>query len=292
MTPDGLLCRKCTSRLRHILRELPSAHRDLDLTLTRQSKTGDPGKRGRETPIVFDQVASLTSTDVAHTMIVWIGDLAELNGEDLDRRDLICHGHACVTVISWKPGRTMRDWCDWLTQRMHQIRRHPKAEQMFDELTYAMRIALRTVDRPADVEFAGRCDLCGSDIYARPGTEAAGEEVACRKCAEVAGPGGYVPYYDVADRRGWMRDQYRSGLAAGPEILAVVPSMFEVEINPNTFRSWVARGLLLASGNGPAGPLYSVDRVVDLAEKAADRKGKRNRGTRAPDTTATVGSAL
>lgn len=276
-TQDGLLCSRCTSRLRHALRKLPEAYPDLDVTLSRQSKTGEPGKRGRETPVVFDQVASLTKTDVLHTLIVWIGDLAERMGEDLDQRDLICHGHTCVTVITWKPGRTVRDWCEWIIHRMAQIRSHPDAAKIYDELIYTLRIALRAVDRPADVEFAGRCDLCGSDIYARPGTELAGEEVACRKCVEVVGPDGYVPYYDVADRRSWMRAQYRESLAPAAEIILVSPSMFGVEINPNTFRSWVNRGLLAASGNGPAGPLYSVDRVVTLASQAAERSTKRNR---------------
>lgn len=282
MTPDGLLCAKCTSRLRYTLNHLPAAYKDLDVTLTRQSKTGEPGKRGRETPIVFDQVASLTGTDVAHTLIVWIGAVAERAGEDLDRRDLICHGHSCVTVITWAPGRTLREWCGWLLQRMGRIRSHPEVAEMYDELTYALKIALRAVDRPADVEFAGRCDLCGSDIYARPGTEIAGEEVACRRCVEVVGPDGYVPYYDVADRRSWMRSQYRESLAPAPEIMLVSPSMFGVEINANTFRSWVNRGLLVASGNGPAGPLYSVDRVLTLATQAADRSTKRvaNKGIR------------
>lgn len=288
MTPDGLLCSRCTSALRHALREIPSAFKDLYLTLTRQSVTGGSGRRSQETPLVFDFDASLTVDDVAHTIIVWIGDLAERHGEDLYRRELVCHGHACVTVISWTPGRTMREWCGWLASRVHWIRAHPKVSQVFDELTYCLRVSLRTVDSPAEIEFAGTCDLCGHDLFARPGTAAAGKEVACRKCGEVAGPDGYVPYYDVADRRAWMRDEYRASLASAQEILLVCPSMFKVEINPGTFRSWVSRGLLVASGNGPAGPLYSVDRVLNLAALAADRSAKRNRPKSTTNTRAAV----
>lgn len=265
---DGLLCARDTSRLRHALRELPTAFKDLDLTETRQSKTGE-GKRGRETPLPFDVDAAAAREAVIGTVASWIRDLAETHGEDLDHRQLICHGHACVTVVSWAPGRTMRDWCDWLTKRMHRIRAHPAVEQLWDELMDCRRLIDREVDRPADQTYLCACALCGSPVF---GPEHQ-DEVECRACALVVGKGddgeplGYIPVYSRTEEKQRSKDALHAEHVPATDLRTAIRHVSGIWVNRKTLHSWITRGRLLAVVWRGDVPLYSVADAVKRANE-------------------------
>lgn len=265
---DGLLCARDTSRLRHALRELPAAFRDLDLTLTRQAKTGS-GQRGQETPLVVDWEASIARDAVIGTVATWIRDLAETHGEDLDRRELVCAGHACTVLVTWVPGRTMSEWCDWLAKRMHRIRAHPAVEQLFDELTNCPRLIDREVDRPPDQTYLCACALCGSPVF---GPEHQ-DEVECRRCAEVVGkddagePLGYIPVYSRTEEKQRSKDALRETNVPAGDLRAAIAHVEGWWVNRKTVHSWITRGRLVPVEWRGDVPLYSV---ADAVARAAD----------------------
>lgn len=283
-TDDGLLCRtKCTQRLRQALRSLPELMRELRINYTRQSQSGTGnGGKSAVTPLMYDVNSSEVRYTVENTVGTWIRSLMEDYGEAMERRTLVCGGHACTVVVEFAAGPNITTWCEWLTARIHRIRGHVAVEQIYDELIYSVRLVRKAIDRPADREYLGTCDLCCSDLFAPAGTAEAGGEIHCAKCAEVAGPFGFVPIYDVADRRAWMLAKFREGLATAQEILTACPSMYGVQINSGTFYAWVSRGDLETAGHKPDGTaLYSVDVALDLAAKAATRiRDRANRATR------------
>lgn len=265
---DGLLCARDTSRLRHALREIPGAFKDLDLTTTRQSKTGG-GKRGRETPLPFDVDAAAAREAVIMTVASWIRDLAETHGEDLDHRELVCHGHACTVVVSWAPGRTMSGWCSWLLERMHRIRAHPAVEQLWDELIDCGRLIDREVDRPADQTYLCACALCGSPVF---GPEHQ-DEVECRACALVVGKGddgeplGYIPVYSRAEERQRSKDALRETAVPAGDLRTAIAHVEGWWPNRKTVHSWITRGRLVPVEWRGDVPLYSV---ADAVARAAD----------------------
>lgn len=265
---DGLLCARDTSRLRHALRELPAMFRDADLTETRQAKMGD-GKRGRETPLPFDEDAAQAREAVIGTVSTWIRDLAETHGEDLDHRQLICAGHACVTVVSWAPGRTMTQWCAWLTQRVHRIRAHPAIEQLWDELTHCLRLMEQTVDRPADQTYLCSCALCGSPVF---GPEHQ-DEVECRACALVVGKGddgeplGYIPVYSRTEEKQRSKDALCQENVPAGDLRTAIYHVEGTRVNRKTVHSWITRGKLIPVEWRGDVPLFSVAEAV---KRAAD----------------------
>lgn len=266
-TKDGLLCRTDTSRLTGALNALPEYFGGLHVDLTRQSK-GAGGGKSSIIPMPFGLSASDARVDAVNTVGTWIRCIAEDYGEDIAKRTLVCVGHACVVVSEAIPGRTMDAWASWLLERLYRIRGHQAVAQIYDELLYAVDMCKRTIDRPADREFLGTCDICGHNLFAKPGAAAAGLEVACKECAKLAGPKDHVPIYDARDRRQYMRDEFRDRLASAQEILAACPSIYGVPINTNTFYSWVSRGLLAEHGPGR----YKVGEALDLAIAAAEKK--------------------
>ena len=271
---DGLLCARDTSRLRHVLRELPAAFRDLDLTATRQAKTGD-GKRGRETPLMFDEDASLAREAVIGTVATWIRDLAESYGEDLDVRSLICtcapylHCNPTQVLVTWAPGRTMTEWCDWLAKRMHRIRAHPAVEQLWDELTNCSRLIEREVDRPADQTYLCACALCGSPVFG-PDHQ---DEVECRSCALVVGKGddgeplGYIPVYSRTEEKQRAKDALMAENVPAADLRTAIHHVEGIRVNRKTVHSWITRGKLIPVEWRGDVPLFSVAEAV---KRAAD----------------------
>lgn len=262
-TQDGLLCSRCTSRLRHALNTLPAAFKDLDLTTTRQAKTGGQTKRSRETPLPVNLDASFTSDDVVLTVATWIRELAERHGEDLDRQQLICHGHACVTVTTWAPGRTMREWCTWLAERMYRIRSHDAPEQIWDELMYCARMIEREVDRPPDQTYLCACAICGHPVF---GPEHL-DEVECRRCREVVGDEGYVPVYSRTEEKQRSREALEAEHVPAVDLRTAIRHVCGIGVNRKTLHSWITRGRLVAVEWKGDVPLYSVADAVKRANE-------------------------
>lgn len=221
MTPDGRLCRQCESRLRHSLKELPDLWRHLQLTRTRQARTGTSGQRGSEDPLPFSFDASWDSDAIIMTLHTWIRDLQETYG------------------ISTDPGSDMTSWCSWLTGQMHHIRNHPAVDQLWDELTEPARVIKRTVDQPAEQTYVCVCAICSARVF---GPEWA-DEVECRRCREVADRDGegYVPAYSRMEEEDHKRELLRDSVVMVGELRSAVLHTEGIRVNRKTLHSWVTR---------------------------------------------------
>lgn len=72
---------------------------------------------------------------------------------------------------------------------------------------------------------------------------------------------------EVAPRRRKLLSDAKDRLLPRDAILRAVPLMWRVEVNRETFRSWVKRGRLVKVEDTPAGtPLYRLGDVLDLAQ--------------------------
>lgn len=273
--PDGLLCKKCTEWLRNDLQELPGLMRNLRLTYSRQSRHGNSGGRrtkASEGPLPWNNKAAKVHDEAVNMIGTWIRAL-EIG--DLEWR---IDGCSCMPYRACRGYRmhylrpNMTAWCRWLLARINRVRGHEGVAEFALDVKDVIKKIRRAIDLPPDRVFAGQCDVCGGELYAKKGAA----EVACRKCAEVAGPDDGVPIYDVEDRRKWLQETVRSRLATAQEILAAVPSLYGVEINSNTFKSWVTRGRLEARGVRDGQALYSIDAVLSLATRAAVAQATRS----------------
>lgn len=254
MTPDGLLCRRCESRLRHALKELPTLWQHLQVTLTRQAKTETGGKRGTEEPLPFSFDASWDSDAVIMTITTWIRDIQETYGVTTD------------------PGTTMTSWCLWLLEQMHHIRNHPAVEQLWDELTEPGRVIKRTIDRPADLVFVCPCALCGHQVFAPEGVD----EVECKECRRVVGDTGYVPTYSKAEEEQRKKELMRQEVVPAHDLREAISYVEGIRVNRKTLHSWIARNRLKA--NQCQAYAWVGDHLVPTWKRRRVRRRKRVNG--------------
>ncbi len=144
--------------------------------------------------------------------------------------------------------RFLADNVGWLA---HQ----GSADVAFDELTYAAQVAERTIRQPSEPTwFAGPCDQCGHDLYARLGAA----EVECKACRLI---------YDVQDRRSWLLAQVDDRLERAATLSRAFVDL-GLDISRQRLKMWERRGHLEAAGHDAKGrPLYRVGDVIDVFHK-------------------------
>lgn len=247
MTPDGLLCSRCTSALRYGLGKLAELWPELETTRSRQAKTATSTRRSSETPLPFSYDAAWAIDAVTNAVGTWIRDLAERYGEVQVLAPCRCAPprkpcRGPVVQLEHDPGRTMRDWCAWLTTRMHRIRAHPAVTQLWDELTDSVRLVKRTIDRPVEQTYLCACAICGHPVFGPEGVE----EVECRECRKVAGTDGFVPVYARGEAERLRKDATRASHVPAGDLRTAVAYVEGVTVNRKTMHSWITRNRLQA----------------------------------------------
>lgn len=248
-SPDGLLCRLCTNRLKADLAALPELLRELDVTVTRQARIGSGAAKDR-TPLPVNLAASDTAWAVRNTLLTWVRTI-EIGDAD---------------GLPDKPGA----WCNWLGRRIERIRGHDEAGMLADEIGYCVVSIRQVVDLPPDLLYCGQCPTCGRDLMAKPGAKV----VTCKRC-ERAGITTVEVDVEVT-RRLMLTAAQRDGearLLTLSELIEHIDVFHGYRLNPDTVRQWVKRGRLMRRPGG----LYDVTEVVDLVRDAADRKRKQRR---------------
>lgn len=150
--------------------------------------------------------------------------------------------------------RYLADHVDWLAHR-------PEALDAFDELHDAVSRLRTAIDNTGDLAYSGPCDVCGRDMYARPGSAV----VECEPCALI---------YDIKPRRDWLLDQAEDRLETASNIARALTA-HDRPITPERVRKWGERGLITAHAKTSKGdPLYRFGDVRRLAEKPPRRGPK------------------
>lgn len=247
---DAWVCFDCTADLAKALGDVAALERELELTRTRQTAiTGiariprqRPSEDEEESPLPFDERVGPV-VDVLRNALTTSVRLVRLEDEE------------------W-PRNAMSAMAAWLLCHLEAVRHHEAAPEIVDDLRQAIRKATRVIDRPADLMFAGPCDECKQDLYARP--ESA--EITCVPCQLV---------YDVKDRREWLLAAAEDHLAPANEISGFL-SAFQEPITPERIQQWHRRGRISAHTVNLRGQaMFRVGDVLDkLAADAARGNGR------------------
>lgn len=247
--PEALLCHSCTTALERELGDVPSIVADLDIMLSKQARIGNGGAAGlarERSPInvgAMDPGWVLTNV-----LTTWTRDVAEVVG--------------FLAEHSTSPSRAA---ARILLNHIPEIRRHPAVNELFDEITDAIKQARRVVDRPADRIYLGQCLVetpdddgravtCLEEIYARPGAN----EVRCKVCLHD---------HPVAERRAWLLQRASDMLFTVKEASEMLGEIGRITVTQASIRGYIHRGKIgYRAGNTiRLGDLLAV--VVDDGER-------------------------
>ena len=146
----------------------------------------------------------------------------------------------------------------FLSVYLDELTQMPWAEEAWDELTFATDAIERMVDRRAAAMFAGRCDVCGLDLYAT----ATDETVTCRPCNVT---------YHLGTKRQEMLDALDDRLVRASEAVHILPGLGMV-VSRKDLDRWTSTSRLLPHGHDERGrPLFRVSDVRYLASTTVRR---------------------
>lgn len=143
---------------------------DLDNVVIKQTNYGGRTSQGKhrrkasdEALLPFNETASGVAHAVTGTMQKWV-----------DR--------VCIERRLPHPGfMRAKQSADWLRRNVIALALCDDAEEAADEITGAVKAALKTVDRPRRRTYQGQCEVCAADLYAYHDDEA----IVCRECEAV-----------------------------------------------------------------------------------------------------------
>lgn len=268
------ICGACSAGLLRDLADVPSLEHHLELALTRQTRIGggtSPARRDHEgpeedlaliirrAPPPWDERARTAQQHLRTTLVGWLrvlqGDIAPYSGPTCVR----CGHRSCAHLeLSRTPADTLAAMARWLIRQQDRLLTGRHAPETVDGICEAIHQARRVIDRHAGRIYAGPCNVCGTDLLARPSHR----EVLCRTCDLV---------YDVAARQDWMREQVEDQLAHSVAISGML-SQLGLEIAASTIRYWGRQKWILARGQDQRNrPLYRIGDVMARHEQRRRR---------------------
>lgn len=289
---DSLLCRKCTAQLRGALLDIAPRPTPLQALIAGRRTPGALTTGGRQTLPWEDQ--SGTWSGLADQLMATMAKLGRSGGRPGGRSSSVplpldqgaasarIELHSALarsvgtlnlgpsgTVLGPWPQDTITAMGAWILERIDFVRGHARAADIKLDVCGAVGQARRVIDAPSSQQLVGRCEVCGGDVYAAPSSDTG----ACRSCERVI--------TGVAARRGAMLSAAEGRLVTKREALAILPSMYGVEVSDTRFRKWVSRGRLAVSGCdvGSRVDLFRVADLLDLVHGEVRRSAMRQ-GTR------------
>ncbi|MFC5187118.1 hypothetical protein [Actinomadura harenae] len=269
-TRGATICGACEADLERALTAVPWLVAQLDLVLSRQTRTGSSGgARSAETSLPYAPHASEASRVLASTLTAWVD---ELRPAEPRRIGPLCERctHASCRLMRPLAGRTASACAVWLRARVDRIVRLPVAEELWDEITAAVWAAQRLVDRPPERRYVGQCGAglddgtdCDVDLYARPDAAA----VTCPECGTR---------WDVRWRRRRLLEAAEDTLATAADLARALTGLGH-EVTPEMIRGYGHRGQIVPHGrDGRGRPLYRLADVADAVAAAAARRAERS----------------
>jgi hypothetical protein len=269
MPGSARICGACTAELARELHAIPDLWMDLELAITRQTRltSGSVGGRSPEKPLPWNERASEAADHLSVILLGWARVLNTsvhtLHGPTC--RD--CTHPSCTYIhLGREPHHHPAAVSRWLNRHTSTLIAHPAGPDAVEEIIVAVRHARWATDAPPrDLVYAGPCDGCDGDLYARPGAAYA----VCRWCTC---DDGSRPRYEVAQRRDWMLRTLEGRELPASAICRALTSLIR-PIKPALLHTWVAREKLWSTGHDDAGrTLFRVGDVIDLMTSVETRK--------------------
>lgn len=263
---DASVCGPCGRRLAQELRSIAALVPDLDLALAKQTAFGDRGlarPSAGPPPLAYSPAVSEVMWRLRNTLTSWARVVLEEKPAREETSETPLAGPEWPLGAPDTPPQVSQPIPTqkialWLSWQVEWIRHHPAAAEAFDELHDAARCAHHVIDRPAERTYAGPCDQCGQDLYAKPGAAA----VACSACEAK---------YDLHRRREWLLAAVEDTLATASEISRALTRL-DAPITADSITSYAYRGRLTPHTRNRAGKaLYRVGDVLDLIAGQKER---------------------
>lgn len=272
MPGSARICGACSSELARELSAVPDLVEDLDLAISRQTRvtSGSVGGHSDEKPLPWNERASEAAEHLAVILLGWarvlVGTVQQLHGPTCSR----CEHPSCAYAdLGREPHRDPASVASWLHRHAGALIAHPAGPEAVEEILIAVRNARWATDSPPrDLVYAGPCNECDADLYARPDAS----RVACRWCRDEDGD---RLVYEVQGRRGWMLQELEHQQLTAPAIARALTSLVR-PIKPALLHTWVAREKLFPAGLDDRGRmLFRVGEVIDLMAASEATKGER-----------------
>lgn len=235
-------CKVCGDRTAKNLLAGGELYMEMAVAIARQVRFGDPMGRGRsEQPLSFDWDKSVDRSTVDNTITTWVR-------------------HIVAETGAWTPsnvGELMR----WLAdpKQIDWLRYRPEAAEALDELDYAGRLVVRSIDAPSERWYAGPCmtGSCAEDLYGRPSAAV----LRCKECGTE---------HDAEARRDWLLNQAEDMLFNAADIARFASSVRREKVTSSQIRGLAHRGRIAAKGfDRNQKPTYRVGDVLIAIERMA-----------------------
>jgi hypothetical protein len=238
-------CDPCLDGLGEALSNLTWLNEELETTISKQRGLPTEGSAaGAEKSLPFNLAAAQVRDDLRNTLVGWVRICAEEGVRSSDPRDEL-------------PEDTLPEIARWLLWRVDGLAFHEAGYEACDEIAFAVRQAIKAIDRPAERQYVGPC-ACGRDLYRKPGAKM----VRCRFCdAEYEAE---VLTSELRARTIGMLVTAREG--------ATLLSRLNLSTGQGTIDKWHERKRILERGHDEKGRrLYLFDELLTLAAQSAPR---------------------
>lgn len=219
------------------LAAVPDVLADLEITLSRAAVTGSPQHGGR-TAITGRDHGMPFHEGAATARLALLKTLAVLSSH--------------LSVDTGKPAPTQpQAQARYLAENLAALPADSPALAGVGDITRAVRVARRVVDRPVERRLLGPCG-CGATLYGAP------EDVVvrCLECGrrQSAAAVRVAAVNSAADR-----------MATAAELARILTSVTSKRVTPEVIRQWSARGKLTARRRG-GDTVYRLGDVIALVE--------------------------
>lgn len=178
---DATVCTTCAGNAHTALRALThhGLADDLDVMLAKQTRFGGRSEnrptKASEAPMPCDLRATEARDVLRSTLVTWTrmihSDVYSTPPPTVPgpicRR--ACTHSSCQSIADSRrgglPADTLPAIAAWLARYVEWLRRAVYGAEALDEITAAVRQALRAVDRPVERVYAGSCPNCGAGVY-------------------------------------------------------------------------------------------------------------------------------
>jgi len=284
---NAYICGPCGQTLTKALNHIADLHAELDVTLTRQARIGStnaapppedaPEKDAKNVEFwgvavqqnPFHVGASKVAHDVGNTITTWARVILEERGMELPPIPEppigpVCNPTECkhesCTVIRWHvKDSEITHAARFIAAHVWWLRHRPEAPEAYSDLVAIASQLERIIDQPPTLKYAGPCNICRKDLYAREGAG----KVECRPCGMT---------YDMAGRREWLLECAEDRLERASLIAQAVTDLGS-PISADRIRKWAQRSQLIPHATDRLGrPLYRIGDVLDLLRNDTRRK--------------------
>ena len=277
---NAYICGPCGQTLTNALNHIADLHSELDVTLTRQARIGstngpahppevDPDPLPKNVilwgvavqALPFHLGASSVRAEVGNTISTWARVILEERGMELPAvpeppigplcTPTECKHESCI-VIRWHvKDSEITHAARFIASYVWWLRHRPEAPQAYSDLLAIASRLEHIIDNPPTLKYAGPCNICRKDLYAREGAA----KVTCRPCGLD---------YDMAGRREWLLEAAEDRLERASLISQAVTDLGS-PISADRIRKWAQRGQLIPHATDRLGrPLYRIGDVRDL----------------------------